>query len=94
MPPSETDVLELKRLIIDGLGLEGVTADMIGDEDPLFGSDLGLDSVDALELVVVMEKAYGIKIESHEVGQNQFASVASLVTFLDHKRAQARESLG
>jgi acyl carrier protein len=94
MPPSETDVLELKRLIIEGLGLEGVSADMIGDEDPLFGSDLGLDSVDALELVVVMEKAYGIKIESHEVGQNQFASVASLATFLDHKRAQARESLG
>lgn len=93
MPP-EGNTLELKRLIIEGLNLEGVTADMIGDEGPLFGSGLGLDSIDALELVLVMEKAYGIKIESQEVGQEAFASVASLAAFLDRKLALSREPGG
>jgi acyl carrier protein len=79
--------LELKRLIIESLHLAGLSADLIGDDDPLFGpgSDLGLDSVDALELVVVLEKAYGVKIKSHEVGADEFTSVASLAAFLDRK---------
>ena len=77
--------LELKHLIIESLNLEGVSTDMIGDDDPLFGSDLGLDSVDALELVVVIEQTYGIKIESQELGEEAFASVANLAAFLGQK---------
>jgi acyl carrier protein len=88
---SRTDVSALKRLIIESLNLDGVSPDEIGDDDPLFGSDLGLDSVDALELVVVLEKEYGIKVQSDEVGQEEFASVANLATFLDRKLAEARE---
>jgi acyl carrier protein len=91
MPPSLVDIIDLKQLIIEGLSLEGISPEMIDDEAPLFGTALGLDSVDALELVVIMEKKYGIKIESHEVGQDEFASVATLAAFLDRKLTQSRE---
>ena len=84
MPTTDTTTLRenLKRLIVESLRLDGLTTDKIGDETPLFGSDLGLDSVDALELVVVLEKEYGIKIKSHEVDKNVFASVATLSDFV------------
>lgn len=72
----------LKRLIVESLRLDGLTTDKIGDDTPLFGEELGLDSVDALELVVALEKEYGIKIKSHEVDKNIFASVASLSDFV------------
>lgn len=72
----------LKRLIIDSLNLEGMTPEMIGTDEPLFGDGLGLDSVDALELVVAMEKEYGIKIRSGEIGPEAFASVAALSRFI------------
>ena len=73
----------LKHLIVESLRLDGLTTDKIGDETPLFGPELGLDSVDALELVVALEKAYGIKIKSHEVDKNVFASVATLADFVE-----------
>lgn len=72
----------LKRLIVESLRLEGLTTDKIGDDTPLFGEELGLDSVDALELVVALEKEYGIKIKSHEFDKNAFASVAALGDFV------------
>lgn len=74
--------LNLKRLIVDSLRLEGLTPEQIGDDAPLFGQGLGLDSVDALELVVAIEKEYGIRIKSHEVDKTIFASVASLADFV------------
>lgn len=67
-----------KQLIIDSLQLDGVTPEAIGDDDPLFGDGLGLDSVDALELVVAIEKRMGVKIQPHEAGREVFASAASL----------------
>lgn len=79
---------QLKRTIIDSLNLEGMSPEMIEDEAPLFGEGLGLDSVDALELVVALEKEYGISIDSESIGQEAFASVASLQTFVDGLRAQ------
>ena len=57
----------MKEIIIQSLNLEGMTPSQIGDDEPLFGEGLGLDSVDALELVVALEKEYSITIESHEV---------------------------
>ena len=81
--------LDLKKLIVSSLNLEGVDPEKIVDDAPLFSAGgsagLGLDSVDALELVVALEKACGIKIQSNEVGRDTFASVASLSAFLDAK---------
>lgn len=74
--------LRLKQLIVESLHLEGLTPDHIADDAPLFGEGLGLDSVDALELVVALEKEYGMRIQSHEVDKSVFASVASLAEFV------------
>lgn len=73
----------IKRLIVDSLHLEGVHPEMIEDEAPLFGEGLGLDSVDALELVVALEKEFGIKIKSQEMGREVFSSVSSLSQFIE-----------
>jgi acyl carrier protein len=89
-PPT---VQRVKELIIDSLNLEGITPDMIGDLDPLFGDGLGLDSVDALELVVALEREYRIKIKSDEVSPETFASVENLSRFVDERRAAMEEGL-
>lgn len=73
----------IKRLIVDSLHLEGVRPETIEDEAPLFGEGLGLDSVDALELVVALEKEFGIKIKSQELGREVFSSVSSLSQFIE-----------
>ncbi len=73
----------IKRLIVESLHLEGMKPEMIEDEAPLFGEGLGLDSVDALELVVALEKEFGIKIKSQELGREVFSSVASLSEFIE-----------
>jgi acyl carrier protein len=88
---AETLVSEdgLKRLIIDSLNLEGMSPETIDPDAPLFGAGLGLDSVDALELVVAMEKHYGIKIRSDEIAPGAFASVAALSRFIADRMAEA-----
>ena len=83
---------QLKRLIIEHLHLEGMTPDMIEDDANLFGEGLGLDSVDALELVVALEKEWGIRIESQESTREAFATVASLAAFVDHARADGGQT--
>lgn len=77
----------LKQLIIDTLKLEDITADEIEDEAPLFRDGLGLDSIDALELVVALEKHFQIIIENEDVGKRAFASVAALAGFIQEERA-------
>jgi acyl carrier protein len=72
----------VKRLIVENLHLDGLRPEMIDEEAPLFGDGLGLDSVDALELVVAVEKEFGIKIKSNEIGRDVFSSVASLSRFI------------
>jgi acyl carrier protein len=72
----------IKRLIVESLHLEGTKPEMIQDEEPLFGEGLGLDSVDALELVVALEKEFGIKIKSQELGREVFSSVSTLSEFI------------
>ena len=73
----------LKQLIIDSLNLEGMTPDDIEDGAPLFGEGLGLDSVDALELVVALEKEFKIRIEGEESTRRAFTSVEQLAAFVD-----------
>lgn len=72
----------VKRLIVDNLHLEGLRPEMIDEQAPLFGDGLGLDSVDALELVVAVEKEFGIKVKSNEIGRDVFSSVANLARFI------------
>ena len=83
----ETLRSELKLLIIETLRLEDVKPDSIKDEDPLFGEGLGLDSIDALELVVAIEKHYGVLIEDEEVGVEAFASIDALADFVIDKKS-------
>lgn len=72
----------LKTLIIETLHLEDVTVDSISDDEPLIGGGLSLDSIDALELVVALEKEFGVKISSSEESKQALASVASLAAFI------------
>jgi acyl carrier protein len=73
---------KLKLQIIEQLNLEDVEPDEIDPEEPLFGDGLGLDSIDALELIVLLEKEYGIKIENPKDGQKIFFSVKSLAEYI------------
>jgi acyl carrier protein len=76
---------KVKELIIERLHLEGMTPADIEDGAPLFGDGLGLDSIDALELVIGIEKTFGVRIQDEEVGTKAFASVDALVVFLKEK---------
>jgi acyl carrier protein len=76
----------IKELIIRSLNLEGLTPDRIGDEQRLFSDGLGLDSVDALELVVALEKEFGISVKSHEIDRKHFESVAALAELVEKCR--------
>lgn len=75
-------VEKLRRNIIEALLMEDLTPEEIDPAAPLFGEGLGLDSIDALELVVMLEKEYGIRIEEAEVGKKAFASVNTLAEFV------------
>jgi acyl carrier protein len=78
---------ELKQLIVKALRIEDFDPQEIKDDDPLFGDEgLGLDSVDALELVVHIEQQYGIQIEDEEVGRKAFASITALAAFITEKK--------
>jgi len=79
---------KLKEQIIEQLNLEDMEPDDIGEDDPLFSDDgLGLDSIDALELIVLLEKEYGIKIENPKDGQKIFFSIRTIAEFIEeHKK--------
>ena len=80
---------DLKAKIIAGLNLEDIEAEEIGDEDPLFGDEgLGLDSVDAIELTLVIEKEYGIKVTNMADAQQIFATPLSLATYLNEQKGE------
>jgi acyl carrier protein len=83
MTEVQTTSFRIKQLIVTSLNLDGVKPEMIEDDAPLFGEGLGLDSVDALELVVALEKEFGIRIKSQELGREVFSSVASLSEFIE-----------
>jgi acyl carrier protein len=76
---------DLKRIIIETLKLDGVTPEMIEDEELLFGGRFGLDSIDALELVVALEKRLGVKIRAHELDPSAFSSVAAMFRSLESR---------
>lgn len=78
---------ELKGQIIDALNLEDIVVTDLEDDAPLFGEDgLGLDSIDALELIVLLEKNYGIKISDPKEGKNIFKSVNVMADYVEKNR--------
>lgn len=77
---------KLKKEIVAYLNLEDIDPGEIDDNEPLFGSGVGLDSIDALELIVLLEKNYGIKIENAEEGQKVFKSINSMAEYINNKK--------
>jgi len=78
---------QLKSKIIEGLNLEDITTDEIEDDMALFGDDgLGLDSVDAIELTLVIEKEFGVKITNMAEAEDIFANTSSLVTYINEQK--------
>lgn len=78
---------EIKKLIVDTLKLEDISADEIDSDEPLFVEGLGLDSIDALELGVALRRAYGITLESvNEELKAHFADVRSLARYVASRR--------
>ena len=79
---------EIAQLIIDTLNLEHLTAADIAIDEPLFGDGLGLDSVDALELALALQKHYAIRIDADvKESRRHFATVASLAAFVQEQRS-------
>ena len=80
---------EIKALIVESLVLDDVRADEIGDDMPLFGDGLGLDSIDALELAIAIERHFAVTIEADDARNKEiFASVNSLATHIINERPE------
>ncbi|MDO4164507.1 MAG: phosphopantetheine-binding protein [Bacteroides sp.] len=81
-------ILKLKQQIIEVLNLEDMTCDDIDEDAPLFGEGLGLDSIDALELIVLLEKQYGIKLNAPAEGKEILKSVRTMATYIAEHRTK------
>lgn len=80
---------QLKGLLIEGLRLESTTPEDIADAEPIFVEGLGLDSIDALELAVLVEEHFRVSIPDEEVGKVAFASIDALADFILANQAAA-----
>jgi len=74
---------ELRIKIIDTLKLEDVSPEDMGEEDQLVGGELGLDSIDVLEMVIMIEKDYAVKIDNKELGARVFANLKALAAHIE-----------
>jgi len=79
---SDELIPKVKQMIIDSLRIEGMSPDEIVTDAPLFGEGLGLDSIDALQLVVAMEKEFGVVVPDAATGSKVFVSVRSMADFI------------
>jgi acyl carrier protein len=82
----EQTIKTLKDDLILALNLEDLSPDEIDIDAPLFGDGLGLDSIDALEIIVLIERNYGIKVKDQESVQNAMKSIRSLAQFIKNNR--------
>ena len=81
-------ILEVKQEIIEALNLEDITPEEIDNDAPLLGSGLGLDSIDALELIVLIERKYGIKLKDPSKGKEVFQSVNVMAKYIAENRTK------
>jgi acyl carrier protein len=79
---------ELKTKIIEVLNLEDINVADVNDDDALFGDGLGLDSIDALELIVMLDKDYGIKLVDPKEGKNIFQSIETMSAYITANRTK------
>lgn len=85
----ESLINEIKLKLIDALNLDGMTPETIDDNAPLFGDEgLGLDSIDVLELIVLLERNYGIRLASPAEGKQVFQSVAVMADYIQKNRTK------
>jgi acyl carrier protein len=75
---------QLKQQLIEALNLEDMTPDDLETDMPLFGEGLGLDSIDALEIILLLEKHYGIRIENPGEGKSIFYSVKTIADYIEN----------
>ena len=78
---------KLKEQVIEALNLEDMSPDDIDNSEPLFGEGLGLDSIDALELIVLLERDYGIKMEDASLGKTVLQSINSMAAYIREQKA-------
>ena len=78
-------IVKIKEQVIEVLNLEDIEPNDIDTDSPLFGDGLGLDSIDALELIVLLEKQYGIKIEDPKDGKKIFFSIRTMAEYIQGK---------
>lgn len=83
---SDELILKVKQMIINALRIEGMSPDEIDDDAPLFGEGLGLDSIDALQLVVAMEKDFGVVVPDAATGSKVFASVRAMAAYVAEQK--------
>ena len=88
MSPQTAAERELAQLLVESLNLEDIEAGAIDPEAPLFNAGLGLDSIDALELIVLMEKRYGIKLKDPSVGREIFRSINVMARYIAENRTK------
>lgn len=81
-------ILELKTKIIEVLNLEEMTPEDIDTDSPLFRAGLGLDSIDALELIVLLEKSYGIKLANPSEGKAIFKNIRTIAEYVKEHRTK------
>lgn len=77
---------KLKQVLVEELNLEDITPDEIEDDEALFGEGLGLDSLDAVELVVVVQKHFGVEIKDMDEGRPALQSINTLAAFIEEKQ--------
>lgn len=87
--PGNDLIEKIKHLIIQRLKLVEMTPEMIETDAPLFGEGLGLDSIDALELVLGLEKEFGVIIPDAEVGKKVFQSVRTMAQYIIEQQGRA-----
>jgi len=81
--------LNLKKQLIEQLNLNDIKPEDIGDDQPIFGEGLGLDSIDALELIVMLQQHYGIRLTKADNGQKILATVSSMAEYITAHRQAA-----